>query len=78
MFIQENAVENVVWKMSAILSPPQYVNPPMPGDLCAHMSVNWTSLTFDEKQMPDQWCHFFFNQTQGEKSTEIKMKHKRL
>ena len=26
IFIQENAFENVVWKMSAILSRPQYVN----------------------------------------------------
>ena len=28
MFIQENAFENVIWKMAAILSLPQYVNGP--------------------------------------------------
>ena len=30
IFIQENAFENVVWKMAAILSRPQCVNDPNP------------------------------------------------
>ena len=27
IFIQVNAIDYVIWKMAAIVSPPQYVNP---------------------------------------------------
>ena len=48
IFSQENALENVVWKMSAILSPPQCVKPfiNLAPDLC-----------FIEHQRSRGWCH---------------------
>ena len=44
MFIQENAIENVVWKMSAILSRPQYVNWKMSAILSRPQYVNYKWL----------------------------------
>ena len=41
IFIQENAFENVVWKMAAILSRPQCVNP----------------IQINEYMYPLAWCH---------------------
>ena len=55
IFIQENAFENVVWEMSAILSQPQCVNTLRPRQDCHHFCrqhfwmhfLEWELLHFD-------------------------------
>ena len=50
IFIQENAYENVVWKIAAILSQPQCVNSSRPSD--AYMSSKLTIIASDNGLSP--------------------------
>ena len=57
IFIQKNVFENVVWKMAAILSRPQYVNPKplhqLLSFIIAKAMPNWQQLSTNSCNFPE-------------------------
>ena len=68
IFIQENAFENVVWKMAAILSWPQWVKSVLHMETCFHVTSiqNWHSKSilnsnqFSQESMCQYICRKFW------------------